>query len=95
MGKWESLSTYLSPRFVYNRLSTGPSALATRANNYSITGSFGTQYALSRRFGVFGEVGIGYSHGDQETETTSTSFYSSTTIDSWSTRTGIGLMLYF
>ena len=95
VGKWESLSTYVSPRFVYNRLSTSPSGGSTQSNAYSVTGSFGTQYALSRRFGVFGEVGIGYSHGHQEFETSSTFLNSTIDTDSWNTRTGVGLMLYF
>jgi hypothetical protein len=54
------------------------------------------QYAISPRFGVFGEVGVGYSHGHQEFETSNTSLLNSTiNTDSWNTRTGIGLMLYF
>jgi hypothetical protein len=95
VGRWESLSTYVSPRFVYNRLSIGPSGPSTESNTYSLTGSFGTQYAMNRRFGVFGEVGLGYSHGDQQFETGSIPFTSTTTTDSWSTRTGIGVLVYF
>jgi hypothetical protein len=53
------------------------------------------QYAISPRFGVFGEVGVGYSHGHQEFETSNTSLLNSTiNTDSWNTRTGIGLMLF-
>jgi len=94
VAKWESLSTYVSPRFVYNRLSSGQSPLATNINSYALIGSFGTQYALNRRFGVFGEVGVGYGHEQVETSS-SASFNSTTKSNSWSTRTGIGVMLYF
>ena len=93
VAKWESLSTYVSPRFVYNRLSSGESPLATNINSYALIGSFGTQYALNRRFGVFGEVGVGYGH--EEVETNGTTFNLTTKSNSWNTRTGIGVMLYF
>jgi len=89
VGRWESLSTYVSPRFVYSRFSSGPD-VGSESNTYSLTGSFGTQYAMNRRFGVFGEVGFGYSHGNQEFSGRST-----LTTDSWSTRTGIGVLVYF
>jgi len=93
VAKWESLSTYVSPRFVYNRLSSGESPLATDVNSYALIGSFGTQYALNQRFGVFGEVGVGYGH--EQVENRSASFNSTSTSNSWNTRTGIGVMLYF
>jgi opacity protein-like surface antigen len=95
VARWESLSTYVSPRFVYNRVTTGPSALAAQTNTYSLIGSFGSQYALNRRFGVFGEVGVGYSRVEQQLEISSTSFNSPIKSKSWNTRTGIGVMLYF
>jgi hypothetical protein len=93
VARWESLSTYVSPRFVYNRLSSGQSPFATNVNSYTLIGSFGTQYALNQRFGVFGEVGVGYGH--EHVETSAASFNPTTTSNSWNTRTGIGVMLYF
>lgn len=92
--RWDSLSAYVSPRFVYNHLTNGPSSLAPVINTYSMTGSFGTQYAMNRRFGVFGEVGLGYSHAEQELQLAG-SPGPTTTTDSWSTRTGIGVLVYF
>jgi hypothetical protein len=99
VGRWESLSAYVSPRFVYNRLSNdGPTSLFPVTNTYSLTGSFGTQYAMNRRFGVFGEVGLGYSHADQQLQISgspSTNPNPTTTTHSWGTRTGIGVLVYF
>src|SRR5438034_215792 len=48
VGRWESLSAYVSPRFTYNRLSSessGTVALPATTKTYSFTGSFGSQYA--------------------------------------------------
>jgi hypothetical protein len=96
VGKWDSLSAYVSPRFAYNLTSSDPIgtlAIATAANNYSLIGSFGTQYALHRRFSVFGEVGVGYSH--QALRSTGAISNSTITSHSWNTRTGIGVLFYF
>jgi hypothetical protein len=38
-----------------------PLSSETTGSAYSTSGSFGAQYALTRRFGVFGEIGAAYS----------------------------------
>jgi hypothetical protein len=64
VGRWDELRTYVSPRFSYSRnktsgTSTGSSSEIT-SRSYLTSGSFGAQYSLGRRFGVFGEVGLAY-----------------------------------
>ena len=64
IGPREALRTYVSPRFSYSRSSTsassGTSTSDTAISSYQVTGSFGAQYTLGRRFGLFGEIGVGY-----------------------------------
>ena len=64
VGRWDELRTYVSPRFSYSRTrtsgtSTGSSSEIT-SRSYLTSGSFGAQYSLGRRFGVFGEIGLAY-----------------------------------
>jgi hypothetical protein len=64
--RWEGLRTYVSPRFSYQRISSSASTSGNTSTSDSTTstylasGSFGAQYALGRHFGLFGEVGLGY-----------------------------------
>ena len=54
----EKLSTYFVPRFMYQRssVSGGLSNIDVVTNTYDVSGSFGAQYSLHRRFSVFGEA---------------------------------------
>jgi hypothetical protein len=64
-GQWDKLRAYLSPRYTYSRLtgSSGSTFVSdTRNSAFTVTGSFGAQYQLHRRFAVFGETGFGYTH---------------------------------
>lgn len=95
----DNLRTYLSPRLAYGRLSstienalTGPSDSTTKTTSFS--GSFGAQYALHRRFGVFGEVGLGYSGSTSRSEV-GIAGEVRVDADAWSTRGGVGVILYF
>ena len=93
--KWDKASAYLTPRFSYSHTSTTatqllagtPSTAENHGNAYSIAGSIGAQYSLSRRFGVFGEVGFAYTHQ------TSTYTAVENTANTWGTRTAIGVTL--
>jgi len=64
VGPRDALSTYISPRFSYARTSTSAASGTSTSDStvcaYEVTGSFGAQYLLGRRFGVFGELGVGY-----------------------------------
>src|SRR5581483_1699657 len=41
---------------------TSPQTTEFTQQSYFVSGSFGAQYAVGAHFGVFGEVGFGYSH---------------------------------
>jgi hypothetical protein len=97
-----SLRTYVSPRFTYSRsesTSSGENVTdrETIGTNYSVSGFFGAQYALGDRFSVFGEVGFGYNWQNFEARGLFGSQEITTETEShgWSTRTGVGVVLYF
>jgi hypothetical protein len=79
VGRWDALRAYVSPRFSYarNSASAGTSSSTSfsesLSSSYLTSGSFGAQYSLGRRFGLFGEIGLGY------TTTTSSSTSTLTT----------------
>ncbi len=101
------LRTYVSPRFTYSRLSSGNETRSTTTttgestgNAYGIAGSFGAEYMLGRRFAVFGEVGLGYSHTSQvgnQTLTVPTAYdaRSETTSSGVAVRSAVGVVVFF
>jgi hypothetical protein len=102
----DALRTYVSPRWAYTRTSntnsssTIPSlSLSTTASGQSFAGSFGAQYALGRRFGVFGEVGIVFSRSTVSPDASALTSAIVTTSESVSktlgVRSGAGVILYF
>jgi hypothetical protein len=114
IGRWDAVRTYVSPRFTYSRssASTNPgstvlpsSTTETTGNAYATTGSFGAQGSLGRHFGVFGEIGAGFT----SLSTTSNSTLQTITpggtpiaivrseshTHTWSIRTGAGVIFYF
>jgi len=107
LWKREGLGAYLTPRYSYGRVtstsSSGSRPEAETANtNHFVSGSFGAQYALGRRFAVFGEVGLAYSRTNQEPSSADSSApsppVSSRTVASTHTfgiRSGAGVVLYF
>src|SRR5258708_25688508 len=65
----DALRTYVSPRWSYIRTSSSNSSSSlpppsqttgSVGNGQFVSGSFGAQYALGQRFGLFGEVGLAY-----------------------------------
>jgi len=104
--RWDKLRAYLSPRYTYSRTS-GTSELSipnviviegpalqgseTKTSSHSIFGSFGAEYHFHDHFSVFGEVGLGYTHGRAEGTEGGTRL----TSNSWGTRTGAGVAFYF
>jgi hypothetical protein len=89
----DGLRTYVSPRVTYQRTSldagSGISSLDTTTSFWGFIGSFGAQYALGRRFGVFGEVGIGYQKGT----TSSSQLLGDQHTHQVGTRAGVGVLL--
>lgn len=95
ISRSDNLATYVSPRVTYSRVTSNiQPTLATVSDDvmssYTATGSFGAQYSPGSRFGVFGEVGLGFSSSNNGSRA-----ISKTTHHSWGTRTGVGVILYF
>ena len=93
LREWDNVQTYVSPRYEWTRTTfdSDASENESRGTGHVFTGSFGAQYALHRRFGVFGEVGLSYRTSDTEVDGIDTNTNSS----SWSTRTAVGAIFYF
>jgi hypothetical protein len=96
LKKWDALQTYVAPRFTYSRgTSSVESAFGgdndLKSEGFTLNGLFGAQYALHRRFSVFGEVGVGFSNG----ETTLSGVDGRTESTSFGTRTGVGVIFFF
>ena len=86
----DALRTYVSPRFGWSHNSSESSSTNFASDTYSFSGSFGAQYRLGDRFGVYGEIGIQYSQA-----TSDTIIITSATSHSWGMRSGVGAILYF
>ena len=96
IGDVDKLRTYICPRYVFGRTSiTTQSPFGDSSENsvksHTLIGSFGAQYALHDRFGVFGEVGVGVTGDRRRSSFTPTS----TEMTTVNTRTGVGLVFYF
>jgi hypothetical protein len=96
LRRFESLSTYVSPRFVYTRtkVTTRVTPFVFGASDLdgsgiTVSASWGAQYSPSRWFSVFGEVGVGFS--DQN----NTSTLSEANVHQVNSRTGVGVLFYF
>lgn len=90
--KGENLSTYVTPRFGYTRTKAETSGLSgpTVIWGYQGSTSFGVQYALSRRFSVFGEAGVVYSRRHNTSP-----FILNPVSNAWSSQSGVGVIFYF
>ena len=90
--KWDSLATYVSPRYTFTRSTRsfeGPFTDGEAdATSHLVSGSFGAQYWLGDRFSAFGEIGLGYSRSNDGDEDGSTG-------SSLSTRSSVGVVFYF
>jgi hypothetical protein len=89
-ARLDALRTYVAPRYVYSRAhneSTSPFGETgeSTGTSHSVSGSFGAEYGLHRRFAVFGELGINYTHAESE-------FISS---NGWNHRTAVGAIFHF
>ncbi len=116
-ARHEALRMYVAPRYVYGRnttelqisvpqnvginIGTLPS-INTTVTTHSLFGSFGAQYAVHKRFGIFGEVGLGYSQANRPSPAIgfsdvlgTFSGIGVTEVHSWATRSAAGVILYF
>lgn len=103
LRKRDALSLFLSPRYTYSHGSTTPSATlgtasgATTTRIQGVSGSFGAQYAIGRRFSIFGEVGVAYStsvSNSPDAVAPSTTSRSENTGHGVGMRSGVGVVLY-
>lgn len=102
--QWDALRAYVTPRFQYTHGSSSStsnvssvssipgSATEFSQNAYTVTGSFGAQYGLGSRFGLYGEVGFGYTH---QTSENSFAVAGNSTGHTVATRSGAGVIFYF
>ncbi len=92
----DNLKLYVAPRFAYGRTSGGGDLVDSTTNIYSVSGSLGGHYTLSRRFAIFGEAGVQYSH---QTGTVTGSMVvpllTTSRGDNVGTRTAVGVVIYF
>jgi hypothetical protein len=104
LSKHDALRTYVSPRWAYTRMSNNTvSALSelrnfgSTASGHVISGSFGGQYALGRRFGAFGEVGLSFTRTVTSPDQQSMGpFGNSRNVSrSFGTRSAAGVIWYF
>ena len=75
----------------------GPS-LETSTSSKTVSGSFGAQYAIHKRFSVFGEAGVEYQKVARPDFLGSLSSFISRSIDgphSWGTQSAVGVIVYF
>jgi hypothetical protein len=94
---YDRVRTYFTPRFDYARSSnssdTGSSAVPsidTTRWNAGGAGSFGVQYAPGEKFGVFGEVGFGFSYSTLPSAAAGSNGHAT----GWGLRSGVGVIYY-
>jgi hypothetical protein len=103
IARWDALRTYLSPRSAYGRGTTTSFTSSTQAvspqpsveftnTSYLASGSFGAEYALGRRFAVFGEIGVAYT---RLTTTSAQPGAGNTTGYTVASRSGAGVIVFF
>jgi hypothetical protein len=92
----DDLKLYVAPRFAYSRTTGTTESSESTTDSYSVGGMFGGHYSLGRRFAVFGEAGLQYSHANGLlTSVSIPGLRRTNTGDSWGTRTGVGVVIYF
>jgi len=102
--KSDGLSMYVSPRLMYtrnvSRMTSStvfppvlPQPTEFTTSGYLGSGSFGAQYALGRRFGLFGEVGVSYSRVRNSNNLSILG--SNNVLRTVGTRSGAGVLFYF
>ena len=90
----DNLKLYAAPRFGFSRTNGSSEVTEATTDIYSISGTLGGHYALGRRFALFGEAGLQYSH---ETGSATSTFGIRTKSrgDNVGTRTAVGVVIYF
>jgi hypothetical protein len=94
LKRYDSLRTYVAPGWAHSH--TDPGA-GTTANSDTIAGMFGAQYSVGKRFSIFGETGLAFSHSTTKSDIAAPPIISTFSAhgNSIGTRTGAGVILYF
>jgi hypothetical protein len=98
LNKYDDLRTYFTPRFNYAHGSSTTDAtgavinptITTTLDGIGFSGAFGAEYSLGRKFGVFGEVGFGFTHST----TKSSILPTESSGNNWGSRAGVGVIFY-
>lgn len=95
---FDHVRTYFTPRFDYSRSSTSSDTGSSSVPNVDSTrsawggsGSFGVQYSPAQKFGVFGEVGFGFSYAHLPPAVNGSASGHAT---GWGLRSGVGVIYY-
>lgn len=98
LSRWDTVRTYVSPRWAYAHSSSNISLLGDSFNSYGVIGAFGAECTLQRHFAVFAETGLAYSHSTTSSRIGVSPGQTSTvrnTSHGWANRTGAGVIVYF
>ena len=94
---YDRVRTYFTPRFDYSRSSSSADTGSASIPSIDTTrwasggaGSFGVQYAPGEKFGVFGEVGFGFSYSSLPSVTGGSDGHAT----AWGMRSGVGVIFY-
>jgi hypothetical protein len=94
---YDRVRTYFTPRFDYSRSSSSSDTGSASIPSIDLTrwasggsGSFGVQYAPGEKFGVFGEVGFGFSYSSLPSLTEGSTGHAT----GWGMRSGVGVIFY-
>jgi hypothetical protein len=60
----DRVRTYFSPRFAWARATQTIGTATNSGNTYTVSGSFGADCAVTKRFALFGELGFAYGRSD-------------------------------
>jgi hypothetical protein len=65
LSTWDNVRAYVSPRYTFSHLSARSSSGSSQTSDgHALAGSIGAQFTPHRRFGVYGEIGLGYAASD-------------------------------
>lgn len=93
MHTYDHVRTYVAPHVDYSHHSNSTASTSDiSATDHAVgfAGSYGAQYTPTDRFGIYGEVGLGFSHSSLS----SNAFGSGVTSNTWGTRAGVGVIFY-
>jgi outer membrane protein W len=97
VGSSDRVRPYVSPRVSYTRGSSEANAGTFESSNrgWGFSGSFGAEYTPASKFGVFGEVGVGFTRSTAESNVSFGGTENETKSRGAGMRAGVGVIFYF